>query len=64
MQANAAMCLNYKENGARNHPWEPPLLKIGGERVISVDFLQKLGVKDRLEGDFAKAKNSFFHFPH
>ena len=37
-------------------------MKIGGKRVISLDFLQKLGVKDRLEGDFSREKIDFFIF--
>ena len=37
IQVNASICLNYKENRGWNNPWEPPLLKIGGERVISLD---------------------------
>ena len=64
MQVNATICLNYKENGGRNNPWEPPLLKIGGKGVISLDFLEKLGAKDRLEEDFPRVKIVFFHFPH
>ena len=39
INANAPICLNYKENGGKNNPWDPPLLKIFGERVISLDFL-------------------------
>ena len=39
IQENETICLNYKENGGRNNPWDPLLLKIGDERVISLDFL-------------------------
>ena len=39
IHVSATICLNYKENGGRNNPWELQLLKFRGEGVISWDFL-------------------------